>query len=175
MLRGYRRRMPAWKRPSAQAAAIVRQILLDGVANEVDVVEILGQLAPLHPRNDTFPGEILLRLGADALDWAGVDRAGVDRANRSISRGCLSGSCPRSTFAGRDRRKLQFAVRAAAAQRGGVEVDLLDEVAWRQSADFWRFAAHAAVAYIRAVAYRAGVPASEVCHGFTQEQPPSPG
>jgi hypothetical protein len=35
------------------------------------LVEILGQVAPLHPPNDTFPGEIFLRLGADALDWAG--------------------------------------------------------------------------------------------------------
>jgi hypothetical protein len=64
---------------------------------------------------------------------------------------------------------------AAAARHGGVEVDLLDEVAWWQTDDFGRYAAYAAVAFIRIVADRAGVPASEVCHGLAQRRPPSPG
>ena len=81
------------------------------MANDVDVVEILGRLAPLHPRSDAFAGEILLRLGR----------------TRSTAR-------------------------------------------W-QAHDFWPFAARAAVAYIRAVAYRAGVPASEVCGGFIRSEP----
>jgi hypothetical protein len=28
---------------------------------------VLSELAPLHPRNDTFPGEVFLQLAADAL------------------------------------------------------------------------------------------------------------
>jgi hypothetical protein len=63
------------KRPTAQDAAVARQILLDRVASGFDVAEILGQLAPLHPRNNTLPGEVFLRLAADALDWAGVNRS----------------------------------------------------------------------------------------------------
>ena len=31
----------------------------------------MSEFAPLHPRNNTFPGEVLLRLAADALDWCG--------------------------------------------------------------------------------------------------------
>ena len=64
----YRRSMPAPASPTAQDAATARQILLDGLAHDVDVVEILTQLAPLHPQNNTFPGEVFLRLAADALD-----------------------------------------------------------------------------------------------------------
>jgi hypothetical protein len=156
--------MPARKRPTAQDAASARQILLNGVANEVGLVDILGQLAPLHPRNDTFPGEIFLRLGADALDWAGADRAHPVSLERFHER-----FLPEADLRGRDRRKLQFAVLAVAAQHGGVEVDLLDEVAWWQTDDFWRYAAHAAVGYIRAVADRAGVSASEVSRRLGQE------
>ncbi len=160
----YRRHMAARKRPTAQDAAVARQILLDGVANEVGLVEILRHLAPLHPRNDTFPGEIFLRLGADALDWGGADRAHPATLERFRER-----FLPEVDLRGRDRRKFQFAVLAAAAEHGGVEVDLLDEVAWWQTDDFWRYAAYAAVAYIRAVADRAGASATEVCSRLNQE------
>jgi len=51
---------------------------------------------------------------------------------------------------GRHRRKLQYAVLAAAALHGGVAPDLLDEVAWWQADDFWQYALLAAVIDIRA-------------------------
>jgi hypothetical protein len=64
---------------------------------------------------------------------------------------------PECTFRGREIKKLQYAVLAAAALQGGTEPDLL-EVAWWQTDDFWQYALFAAVAYIRAAASRAGVP-----------------
>jgi hypothetical protein len=63
----------------------------------------------------------------------------------------------------RDRRKLQYAVLAAAAVHGGTEPDLLDEVAWWQADDFWQYALLAAVQYVRAAAGRAGVPVAQAC------------
>jgi hypothetical protein len=160
--------MPARKPPTAQDAAAAREILLDGLANDVDLVEILNQLAPLHPRNNTFPGEVLLRLAADALDWAGIDQAHpIDLA------GMRERLLPEASVTGRDRRKLQFAILTAAAQHGGVDVDLLDEVARWQTDDFWRYAAYAAAAYIRIAADRAGVPEPEVCRSIAHGQPPS--
>jgi len=36
---------------------------------------MLPELAPLHPRDNTFPGEVFLHLAADALDWCGASRA----------------------------------------------------------------------------------------------------
>jgi hypothetical protein len=73
---------------------------------------------------------------------------------------------PECAFRGRQNKKLQFA--AAAALRGGAEPDLLDEVAWWQTDDFWQYALYAAVAYIRAAASRAGVPVRQVCQELAQ-------
>ena len=52
-----------------------RQTLLDGLARDVDIFELESELVPLHPRDNTFPGEVFLCLAADALDWCGASRA----------------------------------------------------------------------------------------------------
>ena len=75
---------------------------------------------------------------------------------------------PECTFRGREDKKLQFAVLAAAALHGGTDPDLLDEVAWWQTDDFWQYALYAAVAYIRAAASRAGVPVRQTCQDLAQ-------
>jgi hypothetical protein len=53
---------------------------------------------------------------------------------------------PERTFRGRQNTTLQYVVLAAAAIHGGTEPDLLDEVAWWQTDDFWQYALFAAVA-----------------------------
>src|ERR1700691_4567683 len=67
--------MPARKRPPPEDAAAARRILLDGMARDGEVSELVGGLAPLHPRDDTFPGEVFLQIAADALDWCEASRA----------------------------------------------------------------------------------------------------
>ncbi len=67
--------MAARKRPAPDDAATARRLLLDGLARDADIDELLSELAPLHPRDNTFPGEVLLRLAADALTWCGASRA----------------------------------------------------------------------------------------------------
>jgi hypothetical protein len=52
---------------------------------------------------------------------------------------------------------------AAAALHGGAEPDLLDEVVWWQTDDFWEYALLAAIAYVRAAVDRASVPMREAC------------
>src|ERR1700757_4669724 len=59
------------------------------------------------------------------------------------------------------------------AIHGGTEPDLLDEVAWWQTDDFWQYALFAAVAYIRAAAKRASVPVRLACQQSAQ-RPSSP-
>jgi hypothetical protein len=38
--------------------------LLDGLTRDADISELVGELAPLHPRDNTFPGEVILGLAA---------------------------------------------------------------------------------------------------------------
>ena len=159
--------MPSANRPTPQDAATARRILLDGLARDTEVSELVGELAALHPRNNTFPGEVFLDVAADALDWCGASRA--DPLALDGIRDRFLAEC---AFRGRQNKKLQFAVLAAAALGGGAEPDLLDEVAWWQTDEFWQYALYAAVAYIRAAADRAGVPVRQVCQELAQRTGP---
>ncbi len=162
--------MPARKRPTPQDADIARRILLDGLARDSDMSELAGELAFLHPRNDTFPGEVFLHLAADALDWCRASRA-----EPLALEGMRDRFLPECAFRGRQNHKLQFAILVAAAQRGGTEPDLLEEVAWWQTDDFWQYALYAAVAYIRAAAGQAGVPVRQACQELAQRADTPPG
>ena len=155
--------MPARKRPTPEDTATARQTLLDGLARDADIFELVSELAPLHPRDNTFPGEVFLHLAADALDWCGASRA-----DPLPLEGLHERFLPERTLRGRENTKLQYAVLAAAALHGGTEPDLLDEVAWWQTDDFWQYALFAAVACIRAAASRAGVPVRQACRDLTQ-------
>jgi hypothetical protein len=106
---------------------------------------------------------VFLRLAADALDWCGASRA-----DPLPLPGLRERFLPERRFGGRQRSKLQYAVLAAAALHGGTEPDLLDEVAWWQTDDFWEYALYAAAAIIRAAASRAGVPVRQACEELAQ-------
>jgi hypothetical protein len=160
--------MPARKRPTAEDTVAARRVLLDGLARDADIFELAGDLAPLHPRDNTFPGEVLLRVAADALDWCTASRT-----DPLPLEGLRERFLPEAAFRGRQNAKFQYAVLAAAALHGGTEPDLLDEVAWWQTDDFWQYALYAAVAYIRAAASRAGVPVPQACRDLV-EQPGRP-
>ena len=140
-----------------------RRVLLDGLARDADIFELAGELAPLHPRDNTVPGEVFLRLAADALNWCEASRA-----DPLSLEGLRERFLPECTFRGGQNTKLQYAVLAAAALHGGTDPDLLEEVAWWQSDDFWQYALFAAVAYIRAAARRAGVPVRQACQDLAR-------
>jgi hypothetical protein len=157
--------MAARKRPTPEDAATARRLLLDGLARDADIDELLSELAPLHPRDNTFPGEVLLRLAADALTWCGASRA-----DPLDLEGIRERFLPECTFRGRQNKKLQYTVLVGAALHGGTDPDLLDEVAWWQTDDFWQYALLTTVAYLRAAASRAGVPVRQVCQDLAQLQ-----
>ena len=136
----------------------VRRVLPGGLARDADIVELVSELVPLHPRDNTFPGEVFIRVAEDALDWCGASRA-----DPLPLEGLRERFLPECTFRGRENAKLQYAVLAAAALHGGTEPDLLEEVAWWQTDDFWEYALFAVVACIRAAASRAGVPVRQAC------------
>ena len=162
--------MPGKRRPTDQDAATARRALLDGLARDADLFEVLSGLASLHPRNDTFPGEVFLHLAADELEWGGASRA-----EPLPLEGLRERYLPECAFRGRHNARLQYAVLAAAAVHGGAEPDLLEEVAYWQTDDFWQYAMFAAIAYIRAAAERAGVPIRQVCKELSERAGPTPG
>jgi hypothetical protein len=155
--------MPARKRPTPEDTATARRVLLDGLARDAGVFELMSELAPLHPRDNTFPGEVFLHVAADALTWCRASRA-----DPLPLEGLRERFLPECTFRGRQNKKLQYAVLTAAALQGGTEPDLLDEVAWWQTDDFWQYALFAAVAYIRAAASRTGTPVRQACQDLAQ-------
>jgi hypothetical protein len=66
-----------------------RRVLLDGLGRDTDIFELVSELTPLHPRNNTFPGEVFLHLASEALDWCGP--VGLTRCPW---RDYASGPCP---------------------------------------------------------------------------------
>jgi hypothetical protein len=160
--------MPGRKRPAPEDAATARRVLLDGLARDADLFEVLSGLAPLHPRNDTFPGEVFIDLAADALEWCGASRAGPLPLE-----GIRERFLPEASFRGWQNAKFQYAVLAAAGVHGGIEPDLLDEVASWQADDFWQYAMYAAIVYIRAAASRVGLPVRQACQDL-HERPGHP-
>jgi hypothetical protein len=134
-----------------------------GGDRDADIFELVSELTPPHPRDNTFPGEVFLHLAGDALHWCGASRVGP-----LPPKGLRERFLPECTFRGRQNTKLQYAVLAAAALHGGTEPDLLDEVGRWQADDFWQCALFTAVAYIRAAASRAGVPVRQECQDLAQ-------
>jgi hypothetical protein len=134
------------------------ELLLGAVEAEGDIFDALSGLVALHPKNNTFPGEVFMRLAADALEEGGVGR------EAPISQDGLVGRyLPECEFRGGDNRKIRYAVMAVAATHGGVEVDLLDEdVNWATD-DFWSYSALAAIAWIRAVADQRAITPAALC------------
>jgi hypothetical protein len=117
-----------------------RHALLDGLARDADIFEVLSGLASLHPQNDTFPGEVFHDLAADALEWCGASRAEPLPLEGLRERFLPERFLPEAAFRGRQNAKLQYAVLAAAAVHGGTGPDLLEEVASWQADDFWQYA-----------------------------------
>lgn len=70
---------------------------------------------------------------------------------------------PEVRYRGRDNAKIRFAAVACAAQAGGLEVDLLDEVRWG-SDGYYDYAACAALALIRASSRPDRVSIADVAH-----------
>lgn len=150
--------------------------LLRGIVADDDPIDIAADVVELHPKNDTFPGEVYLHVGAAALELAG---AATDTP--IPYEGLLETHLPETRFLGKENRKIQFAVLGISSTRGGIEPDLLDETYWWHTDDFWRYALLAAVAVIRASAARLDITPPELARqlasrfGVELNDPPANG
>jgi hypothetical protein len=139
--------VPPKRQLSSEDARTAVHSLLAAIEAGQEVFVALDEVRSLHPKNDTFPGEVFLRLAVDALDLAGVGRD-----SPIPEEGLVKLYLPECHFRGRDNRKIRYAIMAVAAMRGGLDVSLLDEVVYWESDDFWIYAGFAAAAWIRATA-----------------------
>ena len=102
------------RRPTEEDRLEATRVALSGIAaGEVD--DLAWRLDALHPKDNTFPGEVLLELAADAIEDAGASR------ERPIEFENI-----RTRYLPEDRahtkaqhRKAEFAIRAAAMIRAG--------------------------------------------------------
>ncbi|MGH9246951.1 MAG: hypothetical protein ACRD29_22070 [Acidimicrobiales bacterium] len=147
------------RRPTPEDRLEAIRIALSGIAGGADLADTQWDLMALHPKNNTFPGEVFLALAADALN-----EAGASRDNPIEYENIRETYLPEFEFHGRsDHRKSHFALRAAAMIHGGVSPDLLDEVIWWSSDDLWVFSLYALIAYVRIAAERTGEPVAIIC------------
>jgi hypothetical protein len=150
--------VPPRRRPTPRESRDAAERLLLALEAGTDIFDALDDIRPLHPRRDTFPGEVFLGLAARAMA-----EGGVSPATPISEAGLVDARLPECVFPGRDDHKIRYAPLAAAAIHGGVEVDLLEEVVHWGTDDFWSYAGLAAVVWIRAVAASRGMALDELC------------
>jgi hypothetical protein len=135
------------------------RLALAGIARGGDVNGVLRDLVGLHPKHSTFPVEVFLELGADALRLAGVSR------DRPLEyEGLFDRFLAECSFRGRSQNERRhYALRAIAMIHGGVRPDLLDDTYWwGDIEDFWSYAFFALTICVRAAADRLGEPVADV-------------
>lgn len=154
----YGQRVGANRGPTPDDRIAAVRIALSGIAAG-DVDDLAFRLEPLHPRNNTFPGEVLLELAADAIEEAGASREHPIEFENIRARYLPEGRARTKA----QHRKAEFAIRAAAMIRAGVDPDLLGEVSWWRTDDFFVWALDALIIYARAAADRTGEPVAVVC------------
>jgi hypothetical protein len=117
-----------------------------------DLNSIMERLAALHPRNDTFPAEVLLELAANS-----IEESEASAAEPIQYEGLRDRYLPEYHFRGKSQQhKSHYALIAAAMIRAGVYPDLLDEAQWRGIDDMWEYALYALLLYARVAAERSG-------------------
>ena len=145
--------------PSDADTIRAKVVVLAGLASGVDVFDLAAEVRPLHPRHNTFPGELFLSMAADALDIGSFDRD--EPLNYEGLRERL---LPEVKLRGRnDHHKSFYTLITPPALRGGLAPDLVGEIQWWHTDDYWEFALYALVVFIRAAAERLDVPVAAAC------------
>ena len=151
--------MAKQKGPTAEGRAEAIRMALSGIAQDLELGELAQRLAPLHPKNNTFPGEVLLELAADAIEEAGATRErplefeGIRKRHLPEDRAHTKAQ----------HHKAEYALRAAAMVRAGVDPALLDEVSWWRTDDLWFWALDVLMTYVRAGAEQGGETVPAIC------------
>jgi len=94
-----------WQGPTEEDRDEALRRLLSGLGAGDDVFELTASVADLHPKHDTFPGEVFMEPAVDVLEIVEVTR------NDSIPyEGLRETYLPECEFRGRDNRRIQYAI-----------------------------------------------------------------
>ena len=145
--------------PAEEPAAEVIHLVLAGLANGTDLDDIAPRVAALVSERSLCPGDVLIALAADIIEVSGATRENpIDTTD--IRRRLLPEDRAHTKA---QHQKAEFAIRAAAMVRAGVDPALHDTVSWWRANDLWLWALQAVVVYVRAAADHAEVAVSDIC------------
>jgi hypothetical protein len=112
--------------PTSEDRIAATQIALSGVADGTDLDELRYRVERLNFPNDTFLGEVILELAADAIEVSGASRERPIAFEKIRERHLPE----RTAHTKAQHHKNVYTLRAAAMIRAGVDPGLLDEVSW---------------------------------------------
>jgi hypothetical protein len=152
--------------PSEEDYASAARLGLLGLMAGQHSDTIMEQLAALHPRNNTFPAEVLLELAAEA-----IEESGASPAEPIQYQGMRDRYLPEYHFRGKSQQhNSHYALMAAAMIRAGVYPDLLDEAYGWGIEDMWDYAFYALVLYGRAAAERTGRTPEDIASALAERR-----
>jgi hypothetical protein len=152
--------------PSSEDYDSVARLGLLGLMADQDAESIMESLVALHPKDNTFPAEVLLELAAEA-----IEESGASQAEPIQYEGMRDRYLPEYRFRGKSQQhKSHYALTAAAMIRAGIYPDLLDEAYWWGADDMWRYAFYALVLYGRVASERTRRPPQAVAMAIAERR-----
>lgn len=145
--------------PAEEPADEVIHLVLAGLTNGTDLDDIAPRVAALASERSLFPGDVLINLAADIIEASGATREDPIDTN-DIRRRLLPEDRAHTRA---QHQKAEYAIRAAAMVRAGVDPALDETVSWWRANDLWLWALQAVVVYARAGAEHAGVTDADLC------------
>ena len=158
--------MASGARPTDEDYANAARLGLIALTAGQDLDSIMERLAALHPRNNTFPAEVLLELAAEA-----IVESEASPAEPIQYEGMRDRYLPEYHFRGKSQQhNSQYALMAAAMIRAGVYPDLLDEAYGWGIDHMWEYAFYALVLYTRVAAERTGRPPESIASAIAKRR-----